>query len=78
MKTRGGNKSVEEKKNKRKIEKTGECQNVKHSTIGNKVAIDSSSFSKCEEGKQYHEKMQFAHSIIQDIYRSRTSKIELS
>jgi hypothetical protein len=27
---------------------------------------------QCVEGKQYHEKMQFAHSIIQDIYRSRT------
>ncbi len=27
---------------------------------------------ECEEGKQYHEKMQFAHSIIQNIYRSRS------
>ncbi len=25
---------------------------------------------KCEEGKQYHENMQFYHSIIQDMYRS--------
>ncbi len=27
-------------------------------------------FSECQEGKQYHEKMQFAHSIIEEIYRS--------
>jgi hypothetical protein len=27
---------------------------------------------ECEEGKQYHEKMQFAHSIIENIYRSRS------
>lgn len=32
--------------------------------------------SECEEGKTYNENMQFAHTIIQDIYRTRTSTIE--
>jgi hypothetical protein len=30
----------------------------------------------CEEGKQYHEKMQFAHSIMQDIYKSKSFEVE--
>jgi hypothetical protein len=33
----------------------------------------SPSCSKCEERKQYHEKMQFAHSIIQNIHRLGSS-----
>jgi PAB1-binding protein PBP1 len=36
----------------------------------------SLSYSKCEEGKQYHEKMKFVYSIIQDIYRSKKSTLE--
>jgi hypothetical protein len=31
---------------------------------------------KCEEGKQYHAKMQFAHSIIQNIYRLGSYVVE--
>jgi hypothetical protein len=36
----------------------------------------SSSSSECEEGKTYNEKMQFSHTIIHDIYRTRTFAIE--
>ncbi len=38
--------------------------------------MHSSSSSECEEGKQYYEKTQFSHSIIQDIYRLRTYVVE--
>ncbi len=36
----------------------------------------SPSFFKCEEGKPYNEKMQFAHTIIQDIYKIGTYAFE--
>jgi hypothetical protein len=36
----------------------------------------SPSSLKCEENKVYNKKMQFAHTIIQDIYRFKTSIIE--
>ncbi len=38
--------------------------------------LHSLSSSKCDEGKHYHKKMQFTHSIIQDIYRSGTYEEE--
>ncbi len=38
--------------------------------------LHSPSFSKCEEGKMYNEKMQFLHTIIQNIYKSGTFAIE--
>jgi hypothetical protein len=41
-----------------------------------KFLLHSPSSSKCEKGKAYHEKMQFAHTIIQDIYKVGTSTIE--
>lgn len=41
-----------------------------------KLSLHSPSSLECEEGKQYHEKMQFTHSIIQDIYRSRSYVVE--
>ncbi len=37
---------------------------------------NSSSFSKCVEGRTYNEKIQFAQMIIQDIYKIRTYVIE--
>jgi hypothetical protein len=36
----------------------------------------SPSSSECEEGKAYNERMQFVHTIIQDIYKIGTSTIE--
>jgi hypothetical protein len=36
----------------------------------------SLSSSKCEERKQYHEKMQFVHSINLDIYRLGSYAVE--
>jgi hypothetical protein len=38
--------------------------------------LHSPSSSECEKGKTYNEKMQFAHMIIQDIYRFETFAIE--
>jgi hypothetical protein len=38
--------------------------------------LHSPSFLECEEGKTYNEKMQFAHTIIQDIYRFGTFAVE--
>ncbi len=52
------------------------CWNAKHSTVGSEVTTHSPSFLECEEGKAYNEKMQFAHTIIQDIYRSKTYVVE--
>ncbi len=36
----------------------------------------SPSSLKCEKGKAYNEKMQFVHTIIQDLCRTKTSTIE--
>lgn len=36
----------------------------------------SSSSWKCEEGKVYNDKMQFANTIIQNMYKFKTSTIE--
>ncbi len=36
----------------------------------------SPSFSKCEEGEAYNEKMQFAHMIIEDIQKFETYAVE--
>ncbi len=36
----------------------------------------SPSSLECEEGKVYNEKMQFAHTIIQDMYKIRTFIVE--
>jgi hypothetical protein len=41
-----------------------------------KLLLHSPSSLDYEEGKQYHEKMQFTHSIIQNIYRSKPFAIE--
>jgi hypothetical protein len=41
-----------------------------------KSLLHSPSCSECEERKQYHKKMQFAHSIIQNIHRSRSSIVK--
>jgi hypothetical protein len=38
--------------------------------------LHSPSFSKCEEVKTYSEKMQFLHTIIQDIYKFETYVVE--
>jgi hypothetical protein len=38
MKTRGGSESVEEKRSRRRIEKSTTCWNIKHLVIGSEVA----------------------------------------
>ncbi len=40
------------------------------------MPLHSPSSLECEEVKTYNEKMQFVHTLIQDIYRSKTSTIE--
>jgi hypothetical protein len=57
-------------------QKSKEYWNVEHLVVGSKVAIAYTIISECEEGKTYNENMQFAHTIIQDIYRTGTSTIE--
>jgi len=38
--------------------------------------LHSPSSLKCEEGKTYNENIQFMHTIIQDIFKSKTSIVE--
>jgi len=48
---RGGNKSVEKKRSKKKVEKKRKCWIAKHSIVGSEVATTSPSFLECEERK---------------------------
>ncbi len=41
-----------------------------------RLPLHSPSSLECEEGKAYNENMQFAHTIIQDMYKTRTFIIE--
>jgi hypothetical protein len=41
-----------------------------------RLSSHSPSSLECEEGKTYNEKIQFAHSIIQDIYKTETSTVK--
>ncbi len=64
---------------KKEIEMLRRGENVRMwniQSLAMKLPLHSPSSSKCEEGKQYHEKMQFVHSIIQNIYKLGTSVVE--
>jgi hypothetical protein len=67
---------IEKKRSKRIVEKSKLCWNVEHSIIAVGSSPHSPSFSECEEGKAYNEKMQFAHTIIEDIYKFETYAVE--
>jgi hypothetical protein len=41
-----------------------------------RLSSHSPSSLECEEGKAYNEKIQFAHTIIQDIYKTETSIVK--
>lgn len=73
MEKKGGRKSIE----KKKVLRRGESARVLNIQL---LAVRSSSHSlsssKCEERKQYHEKMQCVHSIISEIYRSGSYAVE--
>jgi hypothetical protein len=71
-KKRGGNKSVEKKGNRKRVKKAENVRMLNILSLVVRSLLHSLSYLECEERKKYHEKMQFAHSIIQDIYRSGT------
>jgi hypothetical protein len=41
-----------------------------------RLPLHSPLSSKCEKGKAYNEKMQFVHTIIQNIYKTETLIVE--
>jgi hypothetical protein len=41
-----------------------------------RLPLHSPLSSKCEKGKTYNEKMQFVHTIIQNIYKTETLIVE--
>jgi hypothetical protein len=72
----------EEVEKLKKIEAEKELRRVERARMLNiqlmavRSLSHSPSSSECEEGNVYNDNMQFAHTIIQDIHRSRTSTIE--
>jgi hypothetical protein len=75
MERRGGRRSIEKKK--KKMLRRGESVGVlKIQLFIVRSSPHSLSSLECEEKKQYHVKMQFAHSIIQNIYRSGAYVVE--
>jgi hypothetical protein len=66
---------LRKERSKRRVEKSRECQKAKHLTIGSEVTVAFTIIFKVR-GKRYHEKMEFVHYIIQDIYKLGTSIVE--
>jgi hypothetical protein len=67
MNARGGNRIIENNRIRR-VEKSKERRHVEYSIVSYKLLSHSSSSSECVERKTYNEKMQFAQTIIHDIY----------
>ncbi len=65
-----------EEEAKEELKRTKSARMLNIQLLAMRSLLHSSSSSECEEGKQYHEKIQFAHSIIQDIYRLGTFAVE--
>jgi len=63
-----------EVEDKLKREKKERVVNIQPLTV--RLLLHSSSSSECAEGKVYNENIQFAHTIIQDIYTTGTLTIE--
>jgi hypothetical protein len=57
----------------KRVERVG-VLNIQPLAVSSSLHLPSS--SQCEEGKANNEKMQFADTIIQDIYKIETSIIE--
>jgi hypothetical protein len=68
--------TIEKKRNRRRVEESKIIRVLNIQPLAVNSSLYSPSSSKCEKNKAYDEKMQFAHIIIQDTYKTKTFAIE--
>jgi len=69
-------KMLEKREAKEELRKAKSTRMLNIQPLAIRLPSHSPSSSECEKGEVYNEKMQFAHMIIQNIYKTRTFVIE--